>query len=332
MRNTNFWKDVPWRSILIGALCTGWLIIVSVAAHWLAIKTNVLWPGIGFYIVGLGVGPLGLYFAAVRTRISQEQSQTEQQRLISEDFSRSVQLLGDESAAVRQGGIYALGFLAQESEKRYETAIKIVASYIRETGNKDEGRKVVISRNGVDVEAALSVIRNRNRKWEDPFSIRKKDDTPDDKKPYLFDLSSADLLDGDMSNTALARVNMSDMKAEGCIFANTKFFYTNMVGAKFDGCDFFGAVLASAYFQRADSDGGNQGRTQFINCDFSKALLSADFEGAELRGAKLYGADLTKSKNLNQKDIDSAEGDMGTLLPDDLDHPVSWDIPPKYPE
>lgn len=312
-----------------------WLgIIGSVAYHLLMLSagdtqkiSGEILRGAGLFFMGIGIAPLGLLLAAARTQTSQEQSDIEKQRLVSEDFSHSVRLLGDNSAAVRQGGIYALGFLAQENKERYETVIKIVASFVRET-KKREPRKegeIIIARDGVDVEAALSVIRNRDHKIE---NIHR----PEDKQPYLFDLSNADLLNGDLSNTAFRRINMSDMKAEGCVFANTKFAYTNMVGAKFIGCDFFDTAFIEVNFQRADSNDSGQGKTQFIDCDFSRAgFYGANFEDVELRGAKLYGADLREVRNLTQAEIDSSEGDIDTKIPDDLDRPDSWHREAKYP-
>jgi uncharacterized protein YjbI with pentapeptide repeats len=58
-------------------------------------------------------------------------------------------------------------------------------------------------------------------------------------------------------------------------------------------------------------------------------LVGATFEGANLSGADLSGADLAEAnlsgaRNLTQVQIDHADGDENTTLPDSLTRPAHW--------
>ena len=297
-------------------------------------------PGIGFYVAGAGIAPLGLYLALRRTQTSGEQSENDKRRRIGEEFTRSIELLGGRSAAVRQGGIYALEALAEESEeKRRSTIVKIVASYIRETSRAkpiSKGGSVVttkqtdiegwamIAPDGVDIAAALSVIQNLSKKtagfYLSSTSARAAYDEGMSLSSVLaalplvgqkIDLSNAYLRNGDLSYAHLHRVNMSDILAEDCVFVKTSFRpagdeVANMVFSKFEYCDFSGA--------------------DFSYADLSKATFSGEcnFQDAELGKAKLYDTDLSGASNLTQKQIDSAMGDDSTILPSGVSRPRHW--------
>ena len=71
--------------------------------------------GIGFFLLGIGVAPLGLYLAYDRTKSLKLQTETEKEKAVTEAFAKSVELLGNEREAARQGGIYALGRLARDN-------------------------------------------------------------------------------------------------------------------------------------------------------------------------------------------------------------------------
>ena len=290
--------------------------------------------GLGLFVIGLGVAPIGLLLATFRTNTSQNQLDNEQKQRTAEDFSRSVKLLGDSSAAVRQGGIYALGFLARESKDRYETAIKIVASYIR--GTKDTGKKAKehadtenqrsitvqiaeegkhenilakilgaktqtnIAPDGVDVEAALSVIKNRKTEW---------DKLPRREGEYLFDLSNSVLRYGDLSNAKLRKVNLSEMRADGCVFAGTDFTEANMVACEFQGCDFRKTIFKGAQLRD----------TKFLDyCVSAEKPEKCDLKDADLSGAELQGADLTGARGLTLEQIKTAKYDKSTKFPQGL--------------
>lgn len=227
----------------------GWFVIAMI---WAFVLPEEMLRSIGFYFIGMVVMPFGLYLGLSHTRTLKFRSANEKKRRIGEAFTHAVKLLGDEKAAVRQGGIYVLGALANEEKEQYETIIKIIASYIRETRNIKKNIKSDIKQgdmdfNEVDIEAALSVIKNRYYKW---------DKKPSDTERFVFDLSNAFLTNGDLSNMELSNINMSDITAEGCIFKRTNFSNSNMRAAKFTKeCNFKYTKLDDTELYDADLSG-----------------------------------------------------------------------------
>lgn len=84
----------------------------------------------------------------------------------------------------------------------------------------------------------------------------------------------------------------------------------DLIGADLSGADLRGASLRGAYLIGADLRGAD--------------LRMADFTGADLRGADLSGADLTGSVFLIQSQLDAAQGDLRTVLPQSLSRPTHW--------
>ncbi len=314
-RATNWVSRNPFIVAVIAAIV--WLLIIVVFVlpnlpFWLPdwLRNNMgelhvdTLRGLGFYIAGVGIAPIGLYIAMVRANALEDQLDNDRKRRLGEEFSKSVELLGNEQAAARQGGIYALAYLAKEDKERYATIIKIVASYVRQTGDKDNK---YIKPQGIDIEAALSVIKNRDRKMEKP---------PQKPRQYTFDLSNAHLVDGDLSHTTLEKVNMSDIVAYGCAFENTKFLNMNMVAAKFIDCDFRNAIFAE-FTELA--------KVRFTDCAFENTEFhGAGLSAAKFDGADFHGADLSAAKGLTQEQINSIKGNSKTKLPAGLKRPSDW--------
>ena len=276
--------------------------------EWLSVNNNHdSFRFIGLYFAGVVIAPLGFILASIRTKISERQLINEKRRRIGEEFTSSVELLGHKTAAVRQGGIYALGALANEEKEKYGTIIKIVASYIRETKKETETDEPVIAPDGIDIEAALSVIKSRN----DLLDIKS-----DKEGEYVFDLSNACIRNGDLSNTVLSKINMSDFIAKDCVFKGTKFINTNMVAAQFSKCDFTESDFSNAQLSKAKF----MEKSCKEKCNFQGAILT----GAELDDAELYDADLSGVIGLTQNQIDEAKGNKETILPPGIRHPKHW--------
>ena len=197
--------------------------------------------GIGFFLLGVGVAPLGLLLAYNRTESLKLQTETEKEKAVTEAFAKSVELLGNKREAARQGGIYALGRLAADNPSLHPMIMDIVASYIRQESRnrffKEKNKRVTnelvsIDKNvlinelrlepmPMDIEAAIAVIRER--------------DVQHDKKPgegeYLLDLSNAYIFTADFSNTKLSRVNFSDSVLINCVFEKTDLSESNFVAS-----------------------------------------------------------------------------------------------------
>ncbi|WP_431923872.1 pentapeptide repeat-containing protein [Amycolatopsis tucumanensis] len=89
----------------------------------------------------------------------------------------------------------------------------------------------------------------------------------------------------------------------------------DLIGAKLRGADLRAANLRGAYLIGAD----------LRRADLRQAdLRQADLIGADFRGANLAGADLTGSLFLTQAQVNAAQGDGATRLPEGLDRPAHW--------
>ena len=286
-----------YSEILTGVL---WLLFVVSIPFWLNgfsdIKTNPeLLRGFGLFVLGIGVAPLGLYLAYNRTKSSRDQTEslraqaeTEKEKNVTDAFAKSVELLGNESIAVRQGGIYALGRIAGDNPELHPMIMDIVASYIRQQsrdrfnsrlqkegdGYKDKLIEEFNSKPvSMDIEAAVAVIRQRNT----------KNDKPSEESRYSLDLSNAYIFNAYFNDTKLTEVNFSDSVMMDCIFDKTDLSESN----------FKASILKGSSFQ---------------NCDL---------QGANLQGANLRGAEL------EQDQVNSVKDSTDAILPEGLHHPIA---------
>ena len=204
--------------------------------------------GIGLFLLGAGVAPLGLFLAHNRTESLKLQSETdkektltEKEKAVTEAFAKSVELLGHQRDTARQGGVYALGRLADNYPDLHPMIMDIVASYIRQESsrwfNAEREKRGVgkpvdelikeLHPTGMpmDIEAAIAVIRKRK--------------VDNDKKPvnkeYVLDLSNAYIFNANLSHTSLINVNFSDSVMAHCIFDETKLCDSYCKATNFEG-------------------------------------------------------------------------------------------------
>ena len=265
----------------------------------------------GFFLAGVGVAPLGLWLAHQRTMSLSGQTENEAARRVTDAFTKAVELLGHESIAVRQGGIYALGRLASEAEGEHPKIMDIVAAYIRDmsvqhiereiakhlppekaaSDEAEESMQMVEMHHRreniirwlasnlpmpIDLDAAIAVIRERRVEF---------DREPTSERGHIFDLSNAFLFNADFSRTSLARVNLSDCRFYGCLFVGTTLAGSNIAKSDFKGSD----------------------------------MEDAKFDNADIRGV-----DLSEARNLTQAQVDSADDDRGTQFPKGITPPEKW--------
>jgi Pentapeptide repeats (8 copies) len=101
----------------------------------------------------------------------------------------------------------------------------------------------------------------------------------------------------------------------------------DLEGTDLRNAEFSDANCTGIWFWRADLRGAN-----FDGAHLGRAILQeADLSNADLRDAKLdkavlYGTNLAEALNLKQEQINQADGDKETELPDGLVTPKSWTI------
>lgn len=253
------------------------------------------WKNLGYFVGTLGVGPIAIYLASVRTRVAAEQLSTDRSKLeterervsndrtksVNEAFAKSVELLGNTQVTVRQGAIYALARLSKlEEQTLHATIVRIFVSFVRDQSKafKLTNSELESSTLPVDVETALYAIRDRKSAIE--YENNKRHEAKASSVGFLFDMSNSFLLNADLDGADFEGFNLSDSKIEGCSFISTKLSRVNFVG------------------------------TNFINCDFSNANIEA--------------ADLTGVTGLTQAVLESTKGNSITKLPENLSRPSTW--------
>jgi len=145
-------------------------------------------------------------------------------------------------------------------------------------------------RPATDIAAVLEVIRRR------PDAGRKLEEL----REWRLDLNRTDLRGADLSEAHLEHVTLFRVHLE-----HADLFRTHLEHAKFRVAHLEHAILREAHLEHAD-------------------VMALFDEHADLRGAHLEGADLRYTEGLTQPQIDSAEGDAATQLPEGRTRPRHW--------
>ena len=208
---------------------------------------------------------VGLYFASKRTIALESQNKIDSKRLLSESFAKSIELLGNKAAAVRQGAIYALGKIAEDNDREREVITNALCGFIREkqsipdeyretegklynfnalikdinkiNNKENEAEKVInplafFKELSIDVEAAVKVLTKISR-------ILNKEHKPN--QPYKrkkYNLSNIYLIYANFSNANLSNFDLSDSMFDNCIFEGVKFYDSSLIGSNFKGSSF----------------------------------------------------------------------------------------------
>ncbi len=189
------------------------------------------------FILGLPLVALGLYLSYKRTLALDKEGVTSTKRLTTDIFARSIKLLGDEKARVRQGAIYALGKLArEESSEQREVIMHTLCAYIRDkklTNNeKGSTSDTEGSTSDIDIEAAVREIVKLSRE----IDLSKEYEEEENVKSLYnkYDLSNIRLKRADFGGADLSGFNLSDSCFEDeCIFESVEFFGSNLVATDF---------------------------------------------------------------------------------------------------
>ncbi len=240
-------------------------------------------------------------------------------------FATAVEQLGNDSLAIKLGGIYALERVANDSEEDYWVIMEVLTTYIKQNHPaRICADSSVAFREHVpaDVKAILAVICRR-----DPRDLEAENGK-------RIDLQKVDLQRVDMGGE---EINLQNALLERAALAWAHFEGANFDNADLHGAYLYGAVLNRASFRRADLlvadmrtaklrranlGGANLQRTDLSKTDLRGANLKyANLKNAILNRTKLQGADLTSARNLSQEQIDKAIVDEHTKFPDYLRNP-----------
>ncbi|AKB25756.1 Pentapeptide repeat family protein [Methanosarcina sp. MTP4] len=239
---------------------------------------------------------LGLYLTHRRVTATEKTVAITQEGQITERFTRAIEHLGSAGQELRLGGIYALERIANESEKDHWPIMEILTAFIRKNSlnnningdEKTEGEKL-----SIDTQAALDVLRRRNREHE--------------KKEFrLFDLSDTYLAGANLGGAHLEGAHLlgADLGCADLKEANLR--KANLEGAHLLGADLGWADLKEANLRKANLEGANLREANLLGANLREASLGcADLVRADLKEANLLGANLLGA-NLGWADLKEA--------------------------
>lgn len=244
--------------------------------------------------VGAGTGGVVALVVAGRRQWATEHDATE--RRITDLYTKAVDQLGSEQAAVRLGGLYALERLGNSSPNQQKTIGDVICAYLRmpfttpqlildnpELQDRNEKRVQELETRQTAVEI---LARHRRRSWyihhrtgrkevQSGRIIRLGDDPGAEFWPTLeIRLQRANLVGADLSRTELRMANLIHVDFTGA----------DLTGANLTGANLSDANLSKASLRGAVLDGAN--------------LAGADLEGADLVHVNLTHVDLSAANNV----------------------------------
>lgn len=200
---------------------------------------------------------------------------TLQDRNLTERFAKAVEQLGDETSAVRLGGIVSLERIARESKRDYVAVMELLCAYVRENSRNANHREAI--------KAVMLLIGRRSVE-------RRKSSRP-------LNLTAVDLHDIDLSAGNYARITFVGAQFSDSKLAGNRFDDADLSDCVFDRADLTQAVLNDAILRRAS----------FSNTKlFGAKLRRADCSGAALEGASLWASDLTEANFTGAKLVEAS--------------------------
>ena len=213
---------------------------------------------------------------------------------------------------VRLGGIYALEQIAKDSPDWHNPAWEVVAAFVQQHAigtPLPEGPTITAQLEALeamqyderyvelrpDIAAALSAISRRDVEKDARLPDLKRSDFRRMHFPVGFDLRGVDL---------------AEARFDGARMMYVRFNNSTLLGAQFVGADLEKADLSGASLWFAD-------------------LSRADLAGTILEGARLQASKLSAVRNLTQEQLQKAELDEDTVLPDGIDRGTLTIKPPR---
>ncbi|AOX01704.1 hypothetical protein BJP34_21695 [Moorena producens PAL-8-15-08-1] len=285
------------------------------------------------YYLNKGLWNLSKTGITVKTPIGTEDKQ------IIQCLNNALGWLSSDQIALRLGGIYALERIAKVSAEDHWKIMEILSTFVRyqspwkihveqqkqidELSIPDQiaqGQKLPI-----DIQGALTVIGRRDSSKE-----------LEDEK---IDLRHATLMGANLTEANLQEAYLNAAKLQGACLNQANLKGASVIGANLEGADcnqanlqgaylikanltdacLFDANLEGAFLRRAKLEKAILWNANLQRASLIKAnLQEANLEGANLEGTDLRGANLQGAKNLTQKQIELAQIDSETILPDYL--------------
>lgn len=273
----------------------------------------------------------------VTQKVAQDNLKISQEGQITERFTRAVDQLGAinklerPAIEIRLGGIYALGRIANESEKDYWPIMEILTAYLRKNSRileeiyeEDSGAieamdEYINEKNReifyFDIQAIIAVIRKCTiiRRSKSSFTAE-EENYLDLQKTDLrrSDFREADLRGANFEEAHLPGANLQEVDLRDARLVKTNLYMANLEQANLYRANFKGAKLLKAKLRRANLEEAILEGAELEGADLRVAhLQEANLKGANLKGADLKEANLQKANfertNLEGADLEGAD-------------------------
>ncbi|HYO31167.1 MAG TPA: pentapeptide repeat-containing protein, partial [Thermomicrobiales bacterium] len=226
------------------------------------------------------------------------------------------------------------------SERDYLPAMEVLADFIRQTGMEQpgEGTPAVTGRPRRETAAAVSVIARRTTDQMD-LQVRQTIACIDLSGVNLTGLTLSEgatfdavcLNDADLSGSVLPGATFTGSDLAGARFWSSRlegaeFVDTEMRGIDLEASDLTGAGFVNVVLSEANLQGANLVETSMQNSQLLGATLAgarlfgatfpnSDLTAVDLTGALFTGSDLSTALGVSAEQLDLAELDSATLLP-----------------
>lgn len=268
----------------------------------------------------------GLFFAWKNIDATNKNLELAKEGQVTERFTKAIEQLGaiDDKGKpkleLRLGGIYALERIAQDSEKDQWPIMEVLTAYVRE--HAQQSNLPVDERNPpkIDIQAILTVI------GQPEWSLKKAGQRLDLNRTDLHNanlygahLEGANLRDAHLENADLDSASLSFADLRDAHLRDAHLVNADLMGAHLENIDLRKAELFFTHLRDAHLDGAHVEGTDLSSADLQgMGLLGRDLES----GKKVYIPE--NSKEIIQKQINSAIGDASTKLPPGIVMPESW--------
>ena len=284
------------------------------------------------YLIGGGLLLWQVQTSSQRAKAAEETAKAMQKTAnstekgsIAERFKNAIEHLGNESASVRLGGIYALHHIAQDVEEYRKRVFEILCAHIRETTTQD-GYEPLKRPYLIEEYKLGGLIPLDGGKW---LTIDKVVPTMEIQsilkllfvehvESEIYNQFTVDLAGANLQGATLIEIKQGE--TVGVKWKNADLTYTNLKDAVLDYADLESAWIASANLQKTSLQGANL-KNAYL--DHSNAR-ETNFTGADLQGCNFYDtnlqeAELVSTKNLTTEQLLKAKTLYSALFPEGME-------------
>ncbi|MFJ3204760.1 pentapeptide repeat-containing protein [Streptomyces sp. NPDC086989] len=260
-------------------------------------RVELLSAAIGVTVTALAA----LAAVLVSVWINRNETDTTRGGQITDRYTAAVGNLGNPSADVRLGGVYALQRIMKDSPRDQASVVDVLSAYIR-THSRPAGTESAgySGRPEADVQAAFEVLARRNPRQDGSAVV----DLREARLPHVAVRSTSRNATIELDLTAVDQARLPNSNLSGADLSKA-----NLPGSDFRCAYLVGAVLDSAALKGADLrwdwlddadlgharlEGAQLEEASLVDASLAKAsLLGANMRNADMRGVDLDGAVLT---------------------------------------